>query len=378
MMLFDYEADNHPEIEENEFNTGMVVIFNRVPKCGTTTMEFILRKLSIKNKFNLVFSRVHGEEIVEQSDFISSLLGMSLIYNKAGEETGAIRDTVYVKTQHYVPIPKFLSQNTTYINLIRDPAKRFISGYYFRRKGINKIISSMNERLWIPTSYLSYLYKSINKTWLDENLTEEAKQIYFIKDNNTVQNFYDRSKEWLNKPLSKCISNISDEECHDFSGNRPLKITPREALIKFHAGESNLLLKEPSPNSPFLFDSAVPYFCGTENFCRDINYNEALNQAIKNIDTKFQVIGVLEQLERTLIVLEDKLPRFFSGALEEYEYLVKNGQEHQNKMTYELPPDEDLGVMKNNLMGEYKLYEHAKKKLEKQYYDTKKETKYFA
>ena len=44
----------------------------------------------------------------------------------------------------------------------------------------------------------------------------------------------------------------------------------------------------------------------------------ALTQAIRNIDKSFPVVGALEFLNETLVVLEKQLPRFFDGITDVY------------------------------------------------------------
>ena len=47
---------NLPDITvsgENRTKESNILIYNRVPKCGSTTMTAILKKLSFKNKFTL-------------------------------------------------------------------------------------------------------------------------------------------------------------------------------------------------------------------------------------------------------------------------------------------------------------------------------------
>ena len=82
----------------------------------------------------------------------------------------------------------------------------------------------------------------------------------------------------------------------------------------------------------------VPYLCGNEKVCLK-KYEQTIQITKQRIDSKYLVIGVLEQLkvhfilistykikiqlQGTLGVLEKLLPDFFAGAVNQLE-LIKN------------------------------------------------------
>ena len=161
--------------------------------------------------------------------------------------------------------------------------------------------------------------------------------------------------------------NKEDEECNDFSETRRLHVIPSDIVIKHHAGEDNLLDKNSVMNPPFSVQTSLPYFCGTDIFCRNIDNKEAIDKAIQNIQNDFEVVGIIEKVEMTLRVLEHKLPRFFKGAREEYNALIKEGNQNVYKQNYVLPSEKELKVLKDNLNGEYRLYSYAQKRLDHQF-----------
>jgi dermatan/chondrotin sulfate uronyl 2-O-sulfotransferase UST len=61
-----------------------------------------------------------------------------------------------------------------------------------------------------------------------------------------------------------------------------------------------------------------PYFCGQSDECSVINSKWALNKAKENIENWFPVVGILEDLETTFVILENKLPQFFQGLSKLY------------------------------------------------------------
>ena len=61
-------------------------------------------------------------------------------------------------------------------------------------------------------------------------------------------------------------------------------------------------------------DLPIAYLCGQESFCREVGSREALARAKRNVEQAYPVVGVLEQLDTSLEVLEARLPDFFHGA----------------------------------------------------------------
>ena len=57
-----------------------------------------------------------------------------------------------------------------------------------------------------------------------------------------------------------------------------------------------------------------------------------MRKAKENVEKHYAVVGVLEELNKTLTVLEHYVPRFFKGALDVY--WSKFFVEHSNKTIY--------------------------------------------
>lgn len=52
--------------------------------------------------------------------------------------------------------------------------------------------------------------------------------------------------------------------------------------------------------------------------CRGFNTQYALQKAKENVERNYAVVGVLEDINTTLTVLEHYVPKFFKGAKEVY------------------------------------------------------------
>ena len=55
-------------------------------------------------------------------------------------------------------------------------------------------------------------------------------------------------------------------------------------------------------------------FCGHNLDCAKFNSEEVLQRAKANVEKFFPVVGVLENLNQSLAVMEDRLPHIFKGA----------------------------------------------------------------
>lgn len=60
--------------------------------------------------------------------------------------------------------------------------------------------------------------------------------------------------------------------------------------------------------------SQVAFYCGHSAVCDEFNGEGAMNLAKENVEKYFAVVGVLEQMDKSLEVLENYVPRFFRNA----------------------------------------------------------------
>jgi len=101
------------------------IVYNRVGKCGSRTMQNIIRVLSKKNSFNFYLSPLSNDTrpklnfLIEEIKLINSIASPML----------------YSRHIHYINFRKFGLLSPVYINLIRDPIERFSSNYHFKRFG---------------------------------------------------------------------------------------------------------------------------------------------------------------------------------------------------------------------------------------------------
>lgn len=109
----------------------LVVIYNRVPKTGSTSFVNLAYDLCKKNRFHVlhinVTANMHVLSLPNQVQFVRNVSGWE-----------AVKPALYHGHMAYLDFSKFgMPQKPIYINLIRKPLDRLVSYYYFLRFGDN-------------------------------------------------------------------------------------------------------------------------------------------------------------------------------------------------------------------------------------------------
>ena len=110
-------------------------------------------------------------------------------------------------------------------------------------------------------------------------------------------------------------------------------------------------------------------FCGHEEICRKFNNAEALQKAKSNVEKFYPVVGVTENINMTLSVLENRMPEYFEGATEFY-HSDPETRRYRMKNAYKLPVSEKvMNIVRANFTNEIEFYEFCKQRLLKQFSD---------
>ena len=118
-----------------------ILIYNRVPKCGSQTLSMLINQLGRKNGFlsKAVFQNGEKPErtLSEQKDFMRELQG----YAKDNR-------VLFTRHQYFIDFSPFDWAEPVYMNLIRDPVDRFVSFYYFSRFGNKRAQDAGRAKVW--------------------------------------------------------------------------------------------------------------------------------------------------------------------------------------------------------------------------------------
>lgn len=252
-------------------------MYNRVPKCGSTTLLTLLRRLSARNGFRHLHCRTYDKRILtsdEQVEFVEEVMSMKAPCS-------------YDRHIYFLDFEEFGHANPTYVNMIRDPVDRIASSFYYSR--------------------------AIAARRSDPKLRKAPR--------------------WLRETFEECVQRGGDGCC-------------------FAEGQPHRSLM-------------VPYFCGHDPRCLIVQNSWALDKARQNIERHFSVVGVLEDLNMTLTLLEKSVPIFFRGAAAFYH---KEGlHENRNRSGPSKVAPWTRDMLRRNLSLEYELYEFVRQRLHAQW-----------
>ena len=110
----------------------------------------------------------------------------------------------------------------------------------------------------------------------------------------------------------------------------------------------------------------IPFFCGHSPNCT-IPSRWALEQAIKNVQLYFPVVGYLENMQQFLKLLELAWPQFFTGAIKVYSKMMQGNSasfyKHVSLKAEPLTPTNER-IMKTRLALEYEFYNFIRQRFD--------------
>ena len=142
-------------LQDSTMNDDLVVIFNRVPKTGSTSFMKVVYKLIKANKFSSLYVNISIKRPM-------TLLGESWLIRNISRWK-EVRPVIFHGHFPFVNFVKYgSSTNPVYINIIRDPLQRLVSFYYFMRYGDDFLPHKKRKRtgdktvgtLLVPFDYL--------------------------------------------------------------------------------------------------------------------------------------------------------------------------------------------------------------------------------
>lgn len=114
-----------------------LIFHNKLPKAGSTTMNYILFYLSQKNSFK--YQKIQPGDLPNDSYSVEEPLVNWIKEN--------VTESPFLLLKHHYPIDftKYGLDQPTYMNVMRDPVDWFQSHYYFERFGWQKVGGSRDS-----------------------------------------------------------------------------------------------------------------------------------------------------------------------------------------------------------------------------------------
>ncbi|XP_076029864.1 uronyl 2-sulfotransferase homolog pip-like [Oratosquilla oratoria] len=145
------------------------------------------------------------------------------------------------------------------------------------------------------------------------------------------------TRAYLKKDLESCLRDRNDAECRYVPGRQTLGHT-------------------------------IEFFCGHTSDCTTFGDEEALRKAKATVESSFAVVGVLEDMNKTLAVLEHYVPRFFSGATKAYYDRIHGNQLLTNQNFYKPRVETHAReFLRRNFSVELEFYNFCRQRLDQQY-----------
>ncbi|XP_034945217.1 heparin sulfate O-sulfotransferase [Chelonus insularis] len=247
----------------------ILMIYNRVPKTGSTSFVGVVYELCKQNKFHAlhinVSNNMHTLTLSNQIQFVNNIT-----------QWDGMKPAFYHGHMAFINFHKFgVKQIPLYINLLRKPLDRFVSYYYFLRYGDN---------------FRPHLI---------------------------------RKKHGDTKTFDECVKN-DQADC--------------------------------DPNNMWL---QIPFLCGHDPDCWQVGNKWALEEAKRNLANNYLLVGVTEELDEFIQILQIIFPRFFRGA---YDYFVHSNKSHLRQTTQKINPlPETIRKIHNSTVWqmENELYNYA-------------------
>ncbi|XP_038661201.1 uronyl 2-sulfotransferase a isoform X2 [Scyliorhinus canicula] len=165
----------------------------------------------------------------------------------------------------------------------------------------------------------------------------------------------------IRDPINRFVSNYFFRRFGDWRSEQNHQIrTPGMKDEERYLDINDCILENyPECNNPRVF-YIIPYFCGQHPKCRDPG-EWALQKAKENLNENYLLVGILEELEDVLLLLERLLPHYFKDASAVYhsaEYRkLGNGTITVKK---QVPSPEALKVLYQRMRYEYNFYNYVK------------------
>ena len=118
------------------------------------------------------------------------------------------------------------------------------------------------------------------------------------------------------------------------------------------------------------FTSQIAVFCGSKQNCSQFGSKEALNEAKRNVEKYYAVVGITEEMEKTMVVFEKFIPKYFKNALPFYHDLMRatnNQGRNRNIFRPARIPQYIINQLMTNFSLEIDFYTFCKARLNKQY-----------
>ncbi|KAK1793329.1 hypothetical protein P4O66_011711 [Electrophorus voltai] len=275
------------------------VMYNRVGKCGSRTVVLLLRILAEKHQFTLISSDIHNKTRLSKREQLNLMKNIST-----------------------VPQPFLYTRHVHFLSFTRYP---------YATASIGKVSQLKMAQFKNPIC-------------LSRFQVDEPVYINIIRD-----------------PIDRFLSNYFFRRFGDWRGEENhLVRTPGMKDNERYLDINTCILESYAEcSNPRLF-YIIPYFCGQHPQCREPSL-WALQKAKENVLEHYLLVGVLEELQDVLLLLERLLPHFFTDVLNIYKSPEYRKLWNLTVTVHKQSPSlEALQVLYQRMEHEYDFYNFIK------------------
>ncbi|KAF0314081.1 Heparan sulfate 2-O-sulfotransferase pipe [Amphibalanus amphitrite] len=269
-----------------------LLVFTKIPRCGSTAVGHILHELSRSRGFS-----VWDEPPYRVRRLLPETEQQAL---KAVKEISQVpKPAVVIKEKSYIDFSRHGHQKPIYVSMVRDPLEHVNSWFY----------------------------------WLRAPFAVVERALSFGKD-NAVSHL--PKAPFLKKNFETCYES-KDPECNYAEGTSRIG-HPTQA------------------------------FCTYSSECARLGSQAALQEAKRVVEEQYAVVGLLEDWDVSLAVMERLVPRFFAGASDIYREKLARNRTLRNENFYKPKLRAALRQkMVKSFQAEIEFYDFVKQRLYNQY-----------
>ncbi|KAG5189545.1 hypothetical protein JKP88DRAFT_301559 [Tribonema minus] len=283
-------------------SSSSLIVYNRVGKCGSTTLLRIMSKLHERRQLLMLrslsrnFWGLHGDEMLER--WVHQLL--------VAEAKGRAQNTTLVINGHaaWVNLTEHGGQQPIYINMLRDPISRIKSTFYYlhspdrhpgRSKGRDPMAGPHALAKLMGNKHFARSKHTLTKCLRVRECRDYVVQTYVLRP---VHQFYGMTPD---------------------SGKHPTDYPVKPATIQ---------------------------------------------RAVRIMEHEYLLVIPLDELDAGLLLLECLLPQEFKGALQIYQTGDESTSRANSNNSTTLPADEDVAALRKLVegSGEARLYSAAQQR----------------